>query len=117
MSDVIKIQYLSFAYNSNYILENINLTVEKNDFVGIIGPNGGGKTTLLKLIMGFITPQKGSVEVLGNAPEKSISKIGYVPQFNQTDKQFPIKTIDVVTMGLSNSKSFFSTVRFIFSKI
>ena len=107
MSDVIKIQYLSFAYNSNYILENINLTVEKNDFVGIIGPNGGGKTTLLKLIIGFITPQKGSVEVLGNAPEKSISKIGYVPQFNQTDKQFPIKTIDVVTMGLSNSKSFF----------
>lgn len=107
MSDVIKIQNLSFAYNSNYILENVNLSFEKNDFVGIIGPNGGGKTTLLKLIMGFVKPQYGSVEVLGRAPEKSISKIGYVPQFNQTDKQFPIKAIDVVSMGMSNSKSYF----------
>ncbi|KAB2845480.1 MAG: ABC transporter ATP-binding protein [Melioribacteraceae bacterium] len=107
MNSAVKIENLSFSYVSNYVLENINLEIERNDFVGIIGPNGGGKTTLLKLIMGFIKPQKGSIKILETEPEKSISKIGYVPQFNQTDKQFPIKTIDVVSMGLSSSKSFF----------
>lgn len=103
---VIKIENLSFAYNSTYTLENINLIVEHNDFIGIIGPNGGGKTTLLKLIMGFIKPQKGTIEVFGKPAGKLNYTIGYVPQFNQTDKHFPIKAFDVVTMGLSNSKSF-----------
>ncbi|MBU2492909.1 MAG: ABC transporter ATP-binding protein [Bacteroidetes bacterium] len=106
MNPVIKLENVSFAYNTNYILENINLNVEQNDFLGIIGPNGGGKTTLLKLIMGFIKPDKGKVEVFGKSSGKSNSRIGYVPQFNQTDKQFPIKAFDVVTMGLGHSKSF-----------
>lgn len=106
MEKVIKIDNLGFAYNGNYILEDVNFSIDRKDFLGIIGPNGGGKTTLLKIILGFLKPQKGQIKVMGSQPGKSNFKIGYVPQFNQTDKQFPIKAYDVVSMGLCDAKSF-----------
>jgi len=96
---VIEIKDLSFAYDKQIILENINLSVEEKDFLAIIGPNGGGKSTLLKLILGIITPKEGSISVLGKAPSKSLTQIGYVPQNTNVNTDFPIKVIEVVMMG------------------
>ncbi|MDM5263492.1 ABC transporter ATP-binding protein [Sulfurovum sp. XTW-4] len=96
---VIDIKNVSFAYDKQMILENINLNVEEKDFLAIIGPNGGGKSTLLKLILGLLKPQKGSISVLGKAPSKSLTQIGYVPQNTNVNTDFPIKVIEVVMMG------------------
>ncbi len=96
---VIEIKNLSFAYEDQLVLEDINLTVEERDFFAIIGPNGGGKSTLLKLILGLLTPQQGEIRVLGKPPQKSRDKIGYVPQNTNINTDFPIKVIEVVLMG------------------
>lgn len=107
MSPVIEIENLDFSYNNDInVLENINIKVSEKDFVGIIGPNGGGKTTLLKLMLGLLKPVKGRIKVLGTTPQKTTNKIGYVPQYNTTDKLFPINALDVVLMGLADSNSF-----------
>lgn len=73
-----------------------------NDFLAIIGPNGGGKSTLLKIIMGLIKPEKGKVTVFGVSPEKSRNKIGYLPQFTHLESDFPINVFDTVMMGRYN---------------
>lgn len=96
---VIDISNLSFAYDKQTVLEDINLTVEKKDFLAIIGPNGGGKSTLLKLILGINPCKEGSIKVLGKSPKKSLNKIGYVPQNTNVNTDFPIKVIEVVMMG------------------
>lgn len=96
---VIDIKDLSFAYDKQMVLEDINLKVEEKDFLAIIGPNGGGKSTLIKLILGMYKPKKGSISVLGKEPSKSLSYIGYVPQNTNINTDFPIKVIEVVMMG------------------
>jgi len=96
---VIEIQDLSFAYEKDLILENINLSVEEKDFLAVIGPNGGGKSTLLKLILGINTLDKGKITVLGKAPKQSLTQIGYVPQNTNVNTDFPIKVIEIVMMG------------------
>jgi len=102
---VIDIKNLSFAYEKDLILEDINLTVDEKDFLAIIGPNGGGKSTLLKLILGMLKPKKGSIQVLGKAASKNPSHIGYVPQNTNVNTDFPIKVIEVVLMGHVGSKN------------
>ena len=102
--NVIDISSLSFAYDKELVLENINLTVKKDDFLAIIGPNGGGKSTLLKLILGMYKPKKGMIKVLGSDPCKNLSHIGYVPQNTNVNIDFPIKVIEVVMMGHVGSK-------------
>jgi zinc transport system ATP-binding protein len=89
----IKAENLFFQYDESPILENVSFEIQEGEFVGIFGPNGGGKTTLLKLIMGFLKPQRGRLE---NAVS---GKIGYVPQISHLDRQFPITVLDVVMMG------------------
>ncbi len=96
---IIKIDKLYFAYQDNPVLENVNLEIEKGELASIVGPNGGGKTTLLKLILGLLKPAGGTLEVFGRAPEKARRKIGYMPQHAQLDPQFPISVLDVVLMG------------------
>lgn len=96
---VVSINNLTFSYSKENILEDINLTVNENDFLAIIGPNGGGKSTLLKNILGIQTPNSGTVKVLGENAEKNLSKIGYVPQNTNINTDFPIKVIEVVMMG------------------
>jgi len=86
-------------YNDITVLEEVNLTLKQHDFLGIIGPNGGGKSTLLKVILGLIKPSKGSVKVCGNTPKKSRKYIGYVPQYSLFDMDFPMSVWDVVLMG------------------
>lgn len=99
MNYAVEIKNLSVQYNNIPALSNINLSVEENDFLAIIGPNGGGKSTLIKTILGIIKPQCGTIKVLGETPEKCNLPIGYVPQFSNLNHDFPIKVIDVVMTG------------------
>ncbi len=96
---VLSIRHLNFAYHKEPILEDINLEVDAGDFLAIIGPNGGGKSTLLKNILGIESPSSGTIEVLGAKPELQLSQIGYVPQNTNINTDFPIKVIEVVMMG------------------
>lgn len=96
---ILNIKDLSFSYAKDNVLENINLSIEDKDFLAIIGPNGGGKSTLLKLILSIEKPKKGSIEVFGKSISKDIKNIGYVPQNTNVNTDFPIKVVDVVLMG------------------
>ena len=87
------------GYDRHDILKDVTLSVEEREFLGIIGPNGGGKTTLLKVILGLLKPRSGTVRVLGMPPIQARKFIGYVPQYIQYDRQFPIRVRDVVLMG------------------
>ncbi len=98
-NEVVKLEDIWVYVNSIPVLEGITLSVEHDDFLGIIGPNGGGKTTLLKVILGLITPNHGRVSVLGSLPESSRNNIGYIPQHNLFDHDFPISVWQVVLMG------------------
>ncbi len=103
---ILKIKNLSFAYESDIILEDINLSINERDFLAIIGPNGGGKSTLLKLILGINGYKSGDIKIFNQAPSRSIEDIGYVPQNTNINTAFPIRVIDVVLMGHSNNKFF-----------
>lgn len=81
------------------VLEDVTLEIVPGDFIGLIGPNGGGKTTLLKIILGLVTPQEGEVRVFGRPPAEVSRRIGYVPQFSQIDPQAPATVQDVVLTG------------------
>lgn len=99
---LIKLQNISAGYSSNNVLENVTLTIDRNDFLGIIGPNGGGKTTLLNVILGLLKPASGNVEYFdadGNSVDSI--RIGYLPQYNKIDKNFPISVREVVSLGLT----------------
>lgn len=94
MNQAIEVKDLHFAYQDTRVLENISFTVPHGQFVGIIGPNGGGKTTLLHLLMGFLKPIRGKITLLKGA------KLGWVPQHFRYDRNFPITVLEVVLMGL-----------------
>lgn len=96
---VINIEDVSFSYGDNPVLENVNLRVRERDFLCMVGPNAGGKTTLLKLILGLLKPQTGKVHVFGIAPERVRYRIGYMPQHTALDPLFPVNVLDVVLMG------------------
>lgn len=130
MSTIIKIEHLHAGYEGKEVLSDINLTVTSDDYLGIIGPNGGGKTTLIRLILGLMKPTSGTIrffkeekskgktrqnkEEKGETNEdkhlKEVKEIsmGYLPQYNALDKQFPISVYEVVLSGLSKSKKLFA---------
>lgn len=98
----IEVNDVSFSYGNTPVLENVSLTVHKGDYLGIIGPNGGGKTTLLKIMLGLLIPQTGTVKLFGtNRNEfKQWQKIGYVPQKAVNfDSHFPATVYEVAAMG------------------
>lgn len=100
---------VSFSYRRNRILENVNLSVSTGEFASIVGPNGGGKTTLLKLILGLLKPDEGTVYVFGKPAGENAVKIGYMPQDAHLDLAFPATVMDVVLMGrLSRKRLWFS---------
>lgn len=102
MNPIIEIKSLNVGYdNKPDVLKDVSLTVYDNDFLGIIGPNGGGKTTLLRTILGFIHPDSGSVSFYENGIKVPHINIGYLPQINHIDKKFPIKVSDVILSGLT----------------
>ena len=96
---VICLQDVSFAYDRQPVLTGVNVHVMANELVCVVGPNGGGKSTLLKLILGAIEPTAGRVRVLGDSPARVRKRIGYMPQSLQYDSQFPVTARDVVLMG------------------
>ncbi|MBD3203212.1 ATP-binding cassette domain-containing protein [Candidatus Woesearchaeota archaeon] len=99
MKKVIELKGVYFSYGDTLVLENANFVVENKDFFALIGPNGGGKTTVLKLILGLIKPQRGKIQVMGKRPENAHKFIGYVPQIIKFDFDFPISVMEVVLMG------------------
>ncbi len=98
---LIDIRALSYAYEQAQVLEQVDLHVEAGAFLAIIGPNGGGKTTLLRLMLGLLQPQQGEIRIFGQAPRQVQRRIGYVPQHSRTTAGFPVSVEDVVRMGLS----------------
>jgi zinc transport system ATP-binding protein len=96
---VIQTEHLYFAYDRLPILEEVNMTVNHLDSICIVGPNGGGKTTLLKIILGLLKPDRGSIKVFGRSPQEGRDRIGYVPQHANYDPQFPVTVFDVILMG------------------
>ncbi len=97
--EIVSLENVSVYFDHTPILEDVTLSVEKNDFLSVIGPNGGGKTTLLKVILGLIKPAKGKITVFGKSPERGRASIGYLPQHIAFDAQFPITVLDVVLTG------------------
>ncbi len=95
----ILVRDLSFSYGDSLVLEHVDLAVAPGEFVGLVGPNAGGKSTLLKLILGLLEPQAGQVQVLGRPPRQVTRRIGYVPQFPTFPRDFPISVEQVVAMG------------------
>lgn len=100
---------MSVYYQNICALKNINLQVDSKSFLGIIGPNGGGKTTLLKVMTGLITPSSGTVKLFGESIEKIQNKIGYVPQVADFEQKFPVNVLEVVLMGRLDHKLRFFT--------
>lgn len=102
----LKIENLTVEINGNIILDKINLSIKNGEIVAIVGPNGGGKTTLLKSCLGFIKPKKGKVILLNKSPKEAIKtgKIGYLPQKQELTKETFISALDVVFFGLINKK-------------
>lgn len=100
--EIINLKNVWVYLNDVSALEDVTLSVGQNDFLGIIGPNGGGKTTLLKAILGLIKPDKGEINVFGKSPKEGRKFIGYLPQYTLFDPNFPINVFDVVLMGRYN---------------
>jgi len=101
------VKNLSFSYESERIFTDINFQLSTKNFIAIIGPNGGGKSTLLKLLLGILQPLKGEIKIFGKKPKDISLKLGYVPQNTNINKNFPIRVIDVVLQGrLGTSKKF-----------
>ncbi|MGM0490110.1 MAG: metal ABC transporter ATP-binding protein [Planctomycetota bacterium] len=103
MEPIVELRGVTFAYSAHHArepaLDNVTLEVWPSDFLAIIGPNGGGKTTLLKLILGLLRPRNGTVKVLGDSPTRVRHRIGYVPQQTTIDLSVPANVLDVVLTG------------------
>lgn len=107
MEKLIELTGVTAGYGSKIVLRNVSLDIWDDDFLGIIGPNGGGKTTLLKVILGLLTPISGQIRFYHQGMEVPSLKIGYLPQMNHIDKKFPISVREVIASGLSSEKPLF----------
>ncbi len=90
---------VSFSYDGVAVLKDVHLSIPAGEFTAVVGPNGGGKTTLLRLILGLLVPDRGLLHVFGRPPPAVRSRIGYVPQHFQFDPKFPVTVMDVILMG------------------
>lgn len=106
MTELIKVNGVSASYDDKQVLDNVSLTVFEKDFLAIIGPNGGGKTTLVKVILGLKKPDCGNVTFFSNGHPAAYINIGYLPQYTSIDRNFPISVYDVVLSGLNSQKPF-----------
>ena len=104
MKKLLELTSITAGYKESVVLRDVNLTVFENDFLGIIGPNGGGKTTILRIILGLLGPFSGSVTFYDRELQGSRKAIGYLPQFRIVDREFPITVRDVVYSGLMGEK-------------
>jgi zinc transport system ATP-binding protein len=101
----IEVEHVFYSYEGSEVLRDVTFNLERGEFLGIIGPNGGGKTTLLKLLLGILKPDRGRIRILGQEPHDAGHRVGYVPQNIGFSRSFPISVADVALMGrLSRSK-------------
>ena len=107
MEPIIKLENISAAYDGRVVLKNVNLTVAADDYLGIIGPNGGGKTTLIKIILGLKKQTSGKIRFYRDGKEVKNITMGYLPQYSKIDKDFPISVYEVVLSGLASQKKIF----------
>jgi len=104
---VVSFRDVDFSYNSVPVLEDVSFTIYDKSFISIVGPNAGGKTTLLKLMLGLLGPSRGTIEIFMLPPDRARALIGYMPQHVQFDPHFPVTVLDVVLMGrLGNGTRF-----------
>ena len=96
---VIEVRNVSFSYQATPVLEDVNLTIYDRESVCMVGPNGGGKTTLLRLLLGQLQPTRGEILIFGQPPQRARLQIGYMPQRAEYDPMFPVTVMDVVLMG------------------
>ena len=108
MKEIICATKLSYYYGEHLALENVSFSVREGEFICIVGPNGGGKSTLLKLILGLLSPQGGELTVLGERPGKNPHLLAYLPQDVQVDPLFPISVEEVVLMGCLGHGAWYS---------
>ncbi|NIM11182.1 MAG: ATP-binding cassette domain-containing protein [Candidatus Aminicenantes bacterium] len=106
---LVELQAVTAGYNGHIVLENINLTIYKQDFLGIIGANGSGKTTLIKVLLGLIKPMRGAIRFYFESSDKPGKHIGYLPQGTMFDKKFPITVQDIVLSGLVSKVGVFKS--------
>ncbi len=107
--NIIEMNNISFSYSRFPVLNDTNISVQEGDMVSIIGPNGGGKTTLLKLMLGLLEPDRGEVLIYGKSPQENSRYLGYVPQYSRFDDKFPITVFEVVLTGrLSKAFGFYT---------
>lgn len=104
MPPVITFEHVGFQYDGSWAIENASFEVAEGAFVAVLGPNGGGKTTLAKLILGLLRPTTGRVRVFGDDPARSARRIGYVPQVATISPAFPITAGDLVALGLAGDR-------------
>jgi zinc transport system ATP-binding protein len=102
---LLTIEHLSAVYDKQTVLQEVNLTVNRLDFTGITGPNGSGKTTLVRIILGLLKPSEGRIRFYQNGNPVKAIKMGYLPQYNNIDRKFPISVQEVILSGLSAEKS------------
>lgn len=107
MSESIKLQNIWVRFERDFVLRDVSFLLNSGDFLGLIGPNGGGKTTLLRVILGLIKPERGSVEIFGQNIKNGRDQIGYVPQIPSVDRNFPITVLEVVLMGITKKRGLF----------
>lgn len=108
MTPIIEISNLSAGYGSKQVLHDINLTIYDDDFLAVIGPNGGGKTTLMRTILGLKKYKDGQISYFKEGKQVKEISMGYLPQYSALDRDFPISVYEVVLSGLSSGKSLFS---------
>lgn len=96
---LIVLDRVSFAYDGVTVLDDVSLAVEEGEFLGLVGPNGGGKSTLLRIVLGLLEPCAGTVRVLGVPPQRARGAIGYVPQFAAFRRDFPVSVEEAVLLG------------------
>jgi zinc transport system ATP-binding protein len=105
MNTIIKANKVCFSYAKQSLdLTDVSFEVYENDYIGLIGPNGGGKSTLLKIILGLLVPDSGSIVVFGSNNKSVRDKIGYVPQYSKIDLDYPISVWEVVMSGFLGNK-------------
>lgn len=109
MKPLIEIKNLTAAYEDKVVFTDVNIKVDELDFLVITGPNGGGKTTLVKTMLGLLKPVSGEICFFKNGQPVEELNIGYLPQYNVIDKKFPISVFDVVISGLSRQKRWFTS--------
>ena len=101
----IDLQGVNYTYGNALVVENVTLRVPRGEYVAMLGPNGGGKTTLLKLLLGLLRPTAGDIAILGQTPAQAAPRLGYMPQFTAHGRDFPITVLETVLLGRMDARS------------